>query len=42
MLDDVGNGVERVSALAIYVFFAYLTVTAKEKTNVKERTPTVT
>jgi len=33
-------GWERVSALAIYVFFAYLIVTAKEKSNVQERTPT--
>jgi len=35
-----GLGWERVSALAIYVVFAYLVVTAKEKSNVKERTPT--
>jgi len=35
-----GMGWERVTALAIYVFFAYLIVTAKENVNVKERTPT--
>ena len=35
-----GLGWERVSALAIYVVFAYLLVTAKEKSNVKERTST--
>ena len=37
-----GMGGERVSALAIYVFFAYLIVTAKAKSNVQERTPTPT
>jgi len=35
-----GLGWERVSALAIYVVFAYLLVTAKEKSNEKQRTST--
>ena len=35
-----GMGWERVSALAIYAIFAYLLVTAKEKSNEKPRPST--
>lgn len=35
-----GMGWERVTALAIYVIFAYLLVTAKEKSNAEPRPST--
>jgi hypothetical protein len=37
-----GMGWERVTTLAIYVIFAYLLVTAKEKSNADPRPPTST
>ena len=37
-----GVGWERVTTLAIYVIFAYLLVTAKEKSNAEPRPPTST
>ena len=35
-----GMGWERVTTLGIYVIFAYLLVTAKEKSNAEPRPPT--
>ena len=37
-----GMGWERVTTLAIYVIFAYLLVTAKEKSNADSKPPTST
>ena len=37
-----GMGWERVTTLGIYVIFAYLLVTAKEKSNAEPRPPTST
>ncbi len=35
-----GMGWERVTILAIYVIFSYLTVKTREKSNEEQRTPT--